>query len=238
MVAINENAEEVIAEVPVVEGEAVPTEGELAPAEPLKNSYTLFYFNVKALAEPLRYLFAYGALEYEDVRVTRDEWPALKPSMPMGQMPVLEVNGKRVHQSISMAEFLGKTVGLGGNDPWEDLQIESVVNTVNDFRLKIAVVTYEPDDQIKEKKLITLNKEVVPFYLEKLEQTVKDNEGYFALKRLTWADVYFAGILDYMNYMAKRDILDVYPSLKELVDKVNNLEPIKEWIAKRPQTEV
>lgn len=81
MVALNENAEEVIAEVPVVEveGEVAPVEGEQAPAEPLKNSYTLFYFNVKALAEPLRYLFAYGALEYEDVRVTRDEWPALKP---------------------------------------------------------------------------------------------------------------------------------------------------------------
>lgn len=62
--------------------------------------------------------------------------------MPMGQMPVLEVNGKRVHQSISMAEFLGKTVGLGGNDPWEDLQIESVVNTINDFRLSMQK-TYE-----------------------------------------------------------------------------------------------
>ncbi len=42
--------------------------------------FTLFYFNVKALAEPIRFLFAYGAQEYEDVRVTRDEWPALKPS--------------------------------------------------------------------------------------------------------------------------------------------------------------
>lgn len=69
------------------EGEAPPAEGAPAeggeaapPAEPVKNSYTLFYFNVKALAEPLRYLFAYGNLEYEDVRVTRDEWPALKPS--------------------------------------------------------------------------------------------------------------------------------------------------------------
>ena len=80
MVALNENTEEVIVEVPPVEGEAVPAvEGEEVPAEPIKNSYTLFYFNVRALAEPLRYLFAYGQLEYEDVRVTRDEWPALKP---------------------------------------------------------------------------------------------------------------------------------------------------------------
>lgn len=43
-------------------------------------SFTLFYFNIKALAEPIRYLFAYGGQAFEDVRVTRDEWPALKPS--------------------------------------------------------------------------------------------------------------------------------------------------------------
>lgn len=52
------------------------------PSQPSENpTFTLFYFNVKALAEPIRFLFAYGAQEYEDVRVTRDEWPALKPSM-------------------------------------------------------------------------------------------------------------------------------------------------------------
>lgn len=230
-------------EAPPAEG-AAPAEGEAPPAEPaepaepIKHSYTLFYFNVKALAEPLRYLFAYGGLEYEDVRVTRDEWPALKPSMPMGQMPVLEVDGKRVHQSISMARYLAKTVGLCGVTPWEDLQVDIVVDTINDFRLKIAVVSYEPEDDIKEKKMVTLNAEVIPFYLEKLEQTVKDNDGHFALNKLTWADVYFAGIVDYMNYMAKRDLLEPYPALRAVVEMVNALEPIKAWIEKRPQTEV
>ncbi|XP_055917562.1 glutathione S-transferase [Eupeodes corollae] len=223
------------------EGEAPPAEGEPAVpvvAEPIKHTYTLFYFNVKALAEPLRYLFAHGGIEYEDVRVTRDEWPALKPTMPMGQMPVLEVDGKRVHQSISMARFLAKTIGLSGANPWEDLQIDIVVDTINDFRLKIAVVSYEPEDEIKEKKLVTLNTEVIPFYLEKLEQTVKDNDGHLALGKLTWADIYFAGILDYMNYMVKRDLLETYPGLRALVDSINSIESIKAWIEKRPQTEV
>ncbi|KAH8404116.1 hypothetical protein KR215_010077 [Drosophila sulfurigaster] len=228
---------------PPAEGEAAPpAEGEAPPAEPtepIKHSYTLFYFNVKALAEPLRYLFAYGAIEYEDVRVTRDEWPALKPTMPMGQMPVLEVDGKRVHQSISMARFLAKTVGLCGATPWEDLQIDIVVDTINDFRLSSEqFVSYEPEDEIKEKKLVTLNAEVIPFYLEKLEQTVKDNDGHLALGKLTWADVYFAGITDYMNYMVKRDLLEPYPALRGVVDAINALEPIKAWIEKRPVTEV
>lgn len=55
--------------------------------------------------------------------------------MPMGQMPVLEVDGHRVHQSISMARYVAKRVGLAGANDWENLLIDTVVDTVNDFRL-------------------------------------------------------------------------------------------------------
>jgi glutathione S-transferase len=45
-------------------------------------------------------------------------------------------------------------------------------------------VSYEPDDDVKEKKLVTLNAEVIPFYLEKLEDIARDNNGYLALGRV------------------------------------------------------
>ncbi|XP_055705974.1 glutathione S-transferase [Phlebotomus papatasi] len=201
-------------------------------------NYKVIYFNVKALAEPLRFLLAYGGIEFEDLRVSREEWPTLKSSMPMGQMPVLEVDGRRVHQSISMARYLAKQVGLVGADAWEDLQIDIVVDTINDFRLKIAVVSYEPDDDVKEKKLVTLNNEVIPFYLEKLDAIARENKGHFALGKLTWADLYFAGILDYLNYMTKTDLTEKYPNLKAVVDNVLGIESIKAWVEKRPVTEV
>lgn len=53
----------------------------------------------------------------------------------MGQMPVLEVDGRRVHQSISMARYIAKRVGLAGDNDWESLIIDTAVDTVNDFRL-------------------------------------------------------------------------------------------------------
>lgn len=55
--------------------------------------------------------------------------------MPMGQMPCLEVDGHRVHQSISMARYVAKRVGLAGANDWENLIIDTAVDTVNDFRL-------------------------------------------------------------------------------------------------------
>jgi glutathione S-transferase len=55
--------------------------------------------------------------------------------MPMGQMPVLEVDGKRVHQSLAMCRYVAKQIGVAGNDNFEDLQIDAVVDTINEFRL-------------------------------------------------------------------------------------------------------
>jgi len=199
--------------------------------------YKVWYFNVKALGEPLRFLLSYGGLPFEDIRVTREEWPALKPTMPMGQMPILEVDGKRVHQSLAMCRYLAKQVKLDGADDWENLQIDTVVDTVNDFRLKIAVVSYEPDDSVKQTKLVTLNNEVIPFYLEKLDDIAKDNNGHLALGKLTWADFYFTAILDYLNFLTKQDLIANHENLKAVVNNVLEQESIKTWIEKRPKTE-
>jgi hypothetical protein len=42
-------------------------------------AYKLTYFNVKALAEPIRFLLSYGGVEFEDYRVEKEEWLQLKP---------------------------------------------------------------------------------------------------------------------------------------------------------------
>lgn len=50
--------------------------------------------------------------------------------------------------------------------------------------------------------------------------------------------MYIAGIIDYLNYMAKFDLLEKYPNLKSVVDNVNGIDAIKVWIAKRPVTDL
>lgn len=45
------------------------------------SSYKLSYFNLTALGEPIRMLFNYGEINFEDNRFERDDWPNIKPSM-------------------------------------------------------------------------------------------------------------------------------------------------------------
>lgn len=42
--------------------------------------YKITYFNVKALAEPSRMLLSYGGIDFEDVRIPKEDWPKHKPS--------------------------------------------------------------------------------------------------------------------------------------------------------------
>lgn len=43
-------------------------------------SYKVTYFDITALAEPIRFLLSYLNIDFEDFRFQREEWPALKPS--------------------------------------------------------------------------------------------------------------------------------------------------------------
>lgn len=56
--------------------------------------------------------------------------------------------------------------------------------------------------------------------------------------QLTWVDLYFVAILDYLNFMTKQDLIEKYPNLKALKEKVLAVDSIKKWIEKRPVTEL
>nr|WEU54066.1 glutathione s-transferase sigma-1 [Protohermes costalis] len=202
------------------------------------SSVKLTYFPVTALGEPIRFLLSYGGVKFEDFRFNREDWPKLKPSMPFGQVPVLDIDGKRAHQSGAICRYLAREFGLAGDNNWEALEIDTIVDTINDLRAKIAMYHYETDETVKEKKFEPLVKEIVPFYLGKLDDIAKINNGYLANGKLSWADMFFVSLLEYMNFMMKGDLIEKYSNLKAVADNVMKVPQIKLWISKRPKTDM
>ena len=67
-------------------------------------------------------------MPYEDHRVDQASWPTLKPTMPFGTIPILEVtqgsNTYIISQSVTIARFLAKKFKLLGKSEQEQAECE------------------------------------------------------------------------------------------------------------------
>merc|ERR1711862_586541 len=77
----------------------------------------LTYFDVKGRAEITRLALSYGDIPFEDERISHEEFASKKPSLPLGQLPVIEVDGKTYPQSMALARYAARLSDLYPSDP-------------------------------------------------------------------------------------------------------------------------
>ncbi|XP_046742487.1 uncharacterized protein LOC124409109 [Diprion similis] len=202
----------------------------------IMSSYKLTYFGIAGLAEPIRYLLSYGGIDFEDNRITQEAWPALKPQMPLEQVPVLEIDGKIFYQSNAIARFLAKKFNILGSNDLEAFDVDATLETIGDLRQLLAK-WYWYSEPAQKAATEAETKKKAAFYLGKLDAWVKKNDGYFVAGKLSAADIVFAGFHLIFAFLVGKDYLADYPNLKGVVEKVEALPAIKAYIAKRPVTE-
>ena len=94
----------------------------------------LTYFNVEGAAEKIRLAFKLGGIEFDDERIERANWPALKPSAPFGQLPLLSIDGKPpISQSNAILRYAGRLSGLYPEDPLQAMRVDEVIGLHDDF---------------------------------------------------------------------------------------------------------
>ncbi|XP_028045980.2 glutathione S-transferase [Monomorium pharaonis] len=200
-------------------------------------TYKLIYFNVTGLGESIRYMLNHLGVKFEDVRLNFDDWPKYKPNMPMGQIPVLEIDGKQYHQSRAIGRYIAKKGNLYGSDELEAMEIDATVDSMDDIRQALSLYYWEQDPASKEKLKETAFKKL-PFYLDKFENQVKKNGGHFVGGKLSWADFLWAGYCDYLSSIVAGDPNKDHPEMKKLMEKVRALPNVKAYLEKRPKTQL
>jgi len=198
----------------------------------------LTYFNSRGRAELCRLILAQAGEKYEDVRIEHADWPELKKTVPLGQLPLLEVDGKVIGQSITMARYLAKRFNLAGKDDWAAAQADMVVDTVNDIGNKLIAYMFEKDENKKKELGKVMKEETMPQAIAILEKLLVSAGGkHFAGGSLTWADIAVAAFLSAVQ-ARMGEVLVGAPALAALVTKTMNLPNIKKWIEIRPKTEM
>ncbi|CAJ0564184.1 unnamed protein product, partial [Mesorhabditis spiculigera] len=202
--------------------------------------YKLTYFGLKGRAEIARQLFALAGVEYEDKRITFEEWPALKSSTPFGQLPLLEVDGVIIAQSITIARFLARRFGYAGENDIDAAKVDGLADTFADyfteqknfFPVLIGRVPGDKDALYKEVYEPARDK-YIPMIIEHFLK--KSTSGFLVGSKLSYADLLLAEHVSTFQEFLPHN-WDKYPELLAHRDRIQAIPALKKWLETRPKT--
>merc|ERR1711976_1135150 len=174
-------------------------------------SYKLTYFNGRGRAESIRMTLAAAGVEFEDNRITFEDWGALTPNVP----------------------FIGRECGMAGGSSYDAGLIDSIAETVTDVREKPIPFFFEKDEEKKKEGLTKFFKEQLPDLLGKLEKIAAGN-GFFVGEKVSYADTHLFALLNGFSLMQmpeglERPGMDSYPKLQSIMQKVGSMAGVKKY---------
>ena len=199
----------------------------------------LTYFDFDgSRGEVARLTMHLAGIAFEDRRIARKDWPALRDSTPYQSLPILEVDGKVIAQSNTINRYLGKLANLYPEDDWQAALADELMDAVEDISTKIGS-TFALDGEAKKEAREALAAGPIPRFLQQFESRLKAGGGeWFVENRLTIADLkcYLfvrwlkSGALDHIP----ADIVDKHaPLLARHLERVKNHPRIAAYYAAR-----
>jgi len=198
---------------------------------PGESKPTLYYFNVKARAYPIKMLFMVGNVDFEDMKLTMDDFPKHKGNMPMGQLPVMEYNKMKMCQSQAIAEFAAEKAGLTPKDTWDRCKVTEIIGCCQDISQKCMVGFNEKEGSKKKQMREEACKEALPEMFSCLDRIIQanGNPGFCVGSKMTAADAYVCCMVDQL----KCEQCEYIPG--NIVDKHVNIIKVYDMMMKNPK---
>jgi len=229
-------------------------------------STKLYFYPVRGRAETARLLLMYSGTKYEDIKVSKEQWPAMiekmpvgqsctkhenikvskeqwpavKEKMPTGQMPVLDVDGIKICQSTAIIRYLARECGLTGKNSLDMARADMIVEGIRDMwdHLKVVYLPkIEGNKKTSDEKWAQMVDTTLKLFLDTNTRFLNENGGqWFVGDSLTYADIAIAEFVSCMEDCFCQSILDNYPQLKAFKEKIFSLPKLKEYVSQRPAT--
>ncbi|KAL6749860.1 glutathione S-transferase [Haematococcus lacustris] len=192
----------------------------------------MHYFDLPGRAETTRLLLKMGGIEYEEKIIERETWPDVKKTMPFGQVPVLEVDGKLLAQSSAMERYAAGLAHLLPTDLWALAKHDELLGFLNEIG-DLLMATYsiqDPEAKIKARQDLVAGP--IKAKLEKLSSMLEAAGGKFFLgETALYVDIAIfkslSGLTGGTMDGVPTTLLDDYPVLKAFHSRVAALPPIK-----------
>lgn len=197
----------------------------------------LIYFDFAgSRGEECRIALHLAGIDFEDVRVKGEDWPAMKASTPFGAMPVLEIPGKPpLAHSNAILVFIGRQHRLHPADAFEAARQESLMCAVEELRHTITPTLRIADPEQKRQAREALAANELRTWGSQVDRQlgdgpfiggatlqVADLKLYMVVRWLT------AGTLDHVP----TTVLEHCPKLLRLFRAVGEHAGVKAWLAR------
>lgn len=197
----------------------------------------LTYFDVRGRAEVIRLILEETATPYDERRVQVAEWPALKPTLPFGQLPIYQEGDLSIVQSHAIYRYLARKHGLNGATEREHVRCDVVEEAFVDAQVTVGTFYWNPDFA---KKRDEFEATTLPDLLGKLQRLFEQNNdgaGLWVGDRLTLADFVAWHLLDYVRPFSQRT-LDRFAALNAFKKRFESRPRIAAYLRseRRPKT--
>ncbi len=197
----------------------------------------LTYFDAPvSRGEECRLALHVAGVDFEDRRLKRDEWLALKPTTPFGSVPLLDMPGHpTLADSTAILVFVGRRHGLHPKDDFEAARHESVMSYVEDLRARVGVTMRMEDAAEKKTSREALAATYLPTWAANVEKQIGDGP-FFGGAAIQVVDFKLhmtvrwlrGGALDHIPATVFAD----YPKLNRVSDAVAEHPKVKAWYAR------
>jgi len=199
----------------------------------------LIYFDAPvSRGEECRLALHLAGVDFEDVRIARGDWPALKPETPFGSLPVLEIRGRApLGHSNAILVYVGRQHGLHPKDDFEAARHEAVMCHVEDLRGNVSPTLRITDEEEKKEVRGALADSYLPAWAAFAERQISDTGPFFAGEKLHVVDLklhravhwFASGIIDHIP----ATVFSAFPKLNRVHDAVRDHQGVKTWYAKQ-----
>jgi prostaglandin-H2 D-isomerase / glutathione transferase len=197
----------------------------------------LIYFDAPvSRGEECRLAFHLAGVDFEDVRIKGEAWPAMKENTPYGGLPVLELPGRsRLGHSNAILVMIGRRHGLHPSDDFEAARHEGMMAHVEDLR-GVVGPTIRMEDAEKKAAREAIVANYLPAWARYAEKNI-EAEPFFGGAKLQVVDLklhmavrwFIGGKVDHIP----ATIFAGYPKLMRVHDAVRDHPRVKSWYAKR-----
>lgn len=142
----------------------------------------LTYFPVAARAFPTRFALRVAGIAFEDERIKGTDLAARRgelgysDAIPLGQLPVLTIDGKAYTQSTALARWAAKKAHLYPTDDLLALKVDEVTATLDELWGKLP---RDADPAAHKAKREEFAAKVAPKYMHFLEKKATEGGGPF-----------------------------------------------------------